>query len=69
MSAELDFDLEDTFQPLATAGGVFLIVVSLATVVAFPWATNNDILVSLFQLLGVVGTVAVGAGLIWVARQ
>ncbi|WEL20142.1 hypothetical protein [Halorhabdus sp. BNX81] len=58
----------DRLEPLGTATGVFLIVMSLATVVGMPWNTNGSALVSIMQLLGIVGTAAIGAGLIWLAR-
>lgn len=58
----------DRLEPLGVAAGVFLVVMSLLTVVGMPWSTNGSVAVSVLQLLGIVGTLAVGAGLVWLVR-
>jgi len=69
MSVDLDLGFEDMFRPLVTTAGAFLLVVALATIISLPWATNGSIVISLVQLLGVAGTTAIGAGLIWLGRN
>lgn len=61
--------IADSLEPLGTAVGAFLVLVGLGTVLGMPWATNNSIATSAAQLLGVVLTIAIGAGLIWFARN
>jgi len=58
----------DRLEPLGVATGAFLVVMSLLTVVGMPWATNGSIPVTIFQLLGILGTAAIGVGLVWLAR-
>lgn len=58
----------DRLEPLGVAAGAFLVVMSLLTVVGMPWTTNGSIAVSILQLLGILGTVAIGVGLVWLVR-
>lgn len=57
----------DRLEPIGLATGVFLVVMGLLTVVSMPWATNGSLAVSILQLVGIVGTVAIGVGLAWLA--
>jgi len=59
----------DRLEPVGVATGVFLVVMSLLAVVAMPWSTNGSVAVSIFQLLGMLGTVAIGVGLVWLVRS
>lgn len=59
----------DPLAPLGIAIGAFLVLVGLGTVVGMPWQTNGDLPASIVQLLGVAGTIAIGVGLVWLARQ
>mgnify|MGYP000415735539 CR=1 FL=1 len=58
----------DRLEPLGVAAGVLLVVMSLLTVVGMPWATNGSVAVSILQLFGVLGTAAIGVGLVWLVR-
>lgn len=60
---------DDTLESLGAVTGVFLVLVGLGTVIGMPWQTNAGLLVSIIQLLGVVGTVAAGAGIVWLTQQ
>jgi uncharacterized membrane protein len=66
-------DLEDRFadrlELLGVATGVFLVAVALGTVAGTPWATSGSTAVSIVQLLGVLGMVAIGVSLAWLVRQ
>jgi len=59
----------DTLEPLGTAVGGLLVLMGLGTLVGMPWATNGDLAASAVQILGVLATMGVGAGLIWLSRQ
>lgn len=58
---------DDSLEPLGVAAGAFLVLVGLGTVIGQPWATKPSVGALVFQLLGVVGTVAIGAGLIYLS--
>lgn len=58
----------DRLEPVGVAGGAFLVVIGLLTAVGMPWTTNGSAAVSVLQLLGILGTVAIGVGLVWLAR-
>lgn len=62
-----EVEVEDPLEPLGVAAGVLLILVGLGTVVGMPWQYNPSALVSAVQLLGILATVAIGVGLVWVA--
>ncbi|MFT4921504.1 MAG: hypothetical protein ACI8XM_000704 [Haloarculaceae archaeon] len=56
-------DVEDRLETLGVVAGAFLVLVGLGTVVGMPWETNNDMLASVVQLIGVAAMIAVGVGL------
>lgn len=59
---------EDTLEPVGIAAGVLLVLIGIATVAGQPWATKGDVLVAVLQVLGALGTAAIGAGLVWLSR-
>jgi len=65
----MNYSISDTFEPLGIVVGAFLVLVAIGTIVGTPWQTNNDVLITVVQLLGVLATAAVGAALVWLARQ
>ncbi|WP_181687028.1 hypothetical protein [Halorhabdus salina] len=58
----------DRLEPIGIVTGAFLVVVGLGTMAGQPWSTNGSTLVSVIQLLGVAGMIAIGVGLAWLAR-
>ncbi|MFB6129042.1 MAG: hypothetical protein ABEJ47_04685 [Halorhabdus sp.] len=58
----------DRLEPLGIVAGVSLVVMSLGTLVGMPWTTNASVTVSIVQLVGILGAIAIGAGLVWFAR-
>lgn len=65
----IDEVVEDRLEPLGTVAGAFLVLIGLGTIVGMPWQTNGDLAASVVQLLGILATMAVGAGLVWLSRQ
>ena len=61
-------EASDKLEPLAIVTGAFLVLVGLGTVIGMPWQTNGSTLTSVVQLGGILATMAVGAGLVWLAR-
>jgi len=59
---------DDRLESVGVAVGVLLVLVGLATVAGFPWATKGDVAASVLQVLGALGTAGVGAGLVWLSR-
>jgi hypothetical protein len=60
---------EDTTRGILGIGtGVFLVLAGIGTVIGAPWQTNGSGLLTAIQLLGVLGTIALGAGLVWLTR-
>ncbi|WP_137286687.1 hypothetical protein [Halorussus salinisoli] len=60
----------DRLEPLGIGFGVLLVLVGLATIVGTPWAyKSGGILVMVGQSLGAVAAIAIGAGLVWLARR
>jgi len=59
----------DRLEPFGIATGAFLVLVAIGTVAGMPWRTNVSTLVSIGQLLGVLGTALIGLGLAWLARS
>lgn len=68
MSA-LTEQFDDFEEPLGVGVGVLLVLIGLGTVSGMPWTTNGDVVASVLQILGVLLTVALGAGLIYVSRS
>lgn len=66
MSVTTRFD--DRLEPVGIAVGVLLVLVGLGTIAGFPWATKGDALASVLQVVGALGTAAIGAGLVWLSR-
>lgn len=60
-------DAADKLEVLGVLVGAFLVAVALGTLVGTPWATNNDALASVVQLVGVAAMAAVGIGLAWLS--
>lgn len=58
----------DRLEPVGIAAGVLLILVALGTLAGTPWTTKGDAIASVIQVVGVIGTAAIGAGLIWLSR-
>lgn len=49
--------------------GVFLVLVGVGTLVGMPWQySGSGSLVTVFQILGTVLTVALGGGLVWLVH-
>lgn len=59
---------DDNLESLGVVTGVFLVLVGIGTIIGMPWQTNAGLLPSIIQLLGVVGTIAAGAGLVWLTQ-
>jgi len=59
---------DDRLEPVGIAVGVFLVLVGLVTIAGAPWATKGNILASVLQLVGALGTIGIGAGLVWLNR-
>lgn len=62
-------DFDDHLEPLGTVAGAFLVLVGLATLAGRPWRFSGDILISLVQLGGIAGTIAIGIAIVWLARR
>jgi hypothetical protein len=58
---------EDKLEPLGIFTGVLLVLVGLGSLVGQPWATANSTVALLLQGIGIILTVAVGAGLVWLS--
>lgn len=58
---------EDKLEPLGILTGVLLVFVGLGTLVGQPWATASSTVALVLQLVGVVVTVGIGAGLAWLS--
>ena len=62
-------DIADKLEPLGIVTGGLLVLIGLGTIIGMPWQTNDGTLVSFVQFLGILGTMAVGAGLVWLSRE
>lgn len=62
----LSFD--DRLDVLGTLLGAFIVLGALGSLLGAPWDTNPDTLAVVLQLLGVVLTVVIGAGLLWLVQ-
>lgn len=61
-------EFEDRLELFGLLAGGFLIVVGLATVAGAPWSHKASLGASLLQVVGALGTAAVGAGLLWLTQ-
>lgn len=64
-----EVEFEDPLEPLGVAGGAVLVLVGLGTLSGMPWQYNHNALVSVVQVLGILGTIAIGVALAWLALQ
>ncbi|WP_340101050.1 hypothetical protein [Salinibaculum salinum] len=60
---------EDPLESLGMLTGVLLVLIGLGTLVGQPWATADSTIAVVLQLVGVVVTVALGAGLVWLSYE
>jgi hypothetical protein len=60
---------DDRLEPVGVGVGVLLVLVGLTTVAGMPWTTKATMAAAAVQIVGALGTVAVGAGLVWLSRQ
>jgi hypothetical protein len=58
---------DDRLEPLGIAVGAFLVLIALGTLLGQPWTSKSSVVAIILQLLGVVGTGAIGAGLIYLS--
>lgn len=58
---------EDHLEPLGIAAGVFLVLAALGGLLGQPWATNPDTIAVALQIVGILGTIAIGAGLAYLS--
>lgn len=61
-------DFEDALEPVGVVVGVLVVLVGLTTLAGTPWTNKNSVALMLGQILGSLATVAIGAGLVWLAR-
>jgi hypothetical protein len=66
MSVRTRFD--DRLEAVGTAVGVLLVLVGVATLAGAPWATKASTAAAVLQVVGVLATAALGAGLVWLRR-
>lgn len=66
MSVSERFD--DRLEPLGIGLGALLVLIGIATIAGFPWANKGDILASVLQVVGVLGTIGIGVLLVWLSR-
>lgn len=63
---------EDRLEVLGIGAGVFLVLVGLGTIAGTPWTVMNDTVAAGLQMVGVIGMMAIGAGLAylsWTGRE
>lgn len=59
---------EDNLELMGVLAGAFLVLVGLGTLAGMPWRYNSSVIVSIGQVLGILATIAVGAGLVWLSQ-
>lgn len=64
----MTFAFRDRLEPAGIAVGVLLVLVGLGTIVGQPWQYKGGALVMLVELFGALSAIAIGAGLVWLAR-
>jgi hypothetical protein len=60
---------EDRLSTIGTLVGAFLILSAVGTLIGTPWTYAQSSLVAVGQLVGIVATIAIGAGLVWLVTQ
>lgn len=58
----------DRLDALGVLAGVFLVLVALGTAAGTPWVYSGGTVVMVLQILGVLATAAIGAGLVWLSH-
>lgn len=56
----------DKLEPIGVAVGIFLVLIALGTIAGMPWAVK-DTLAAVVQIVGALGTGAIGAGLAYLS--
>lgn len=64
-----DVEFDDRLELFGLAAGVFLVLVGLATIAGTPWTHKASIGAAALQVVGALGTAAVGAGLLWLTQR
>lgn len=64
----LTTEFDDRLEPVGIAVGVLLVLIGITTILGVPWATKGDLLASIIQIVGALGTVGIGALLVWLSR-
>lgn len=65
----MNLDATDRLEPLGTAFGALLVLIGIATVIGTPWAyKSGSVVVAAGQIVGALAAVAIGVGLVWLAR-
>ena len=65
----MNLDVTDRLEPLGTAFGALLVLIGIATVIGTPWAyKSGSVVVAAGQIVGALAAVAIGVGLVWLAR-
>lgn len=62
-------EFADTLEPLGIAVGALVILIALGTLAGTPWTTARSGGAVVVQVVGVVLSVAIGAGLIWLSYE
>lgn len=63
-----DVEFEDRLEVLGLAVGAFLVLAGIGTVLGAPWQYRASTLAAVVQVVGALGTAAVGAGLVWLVQ-
>jgi hypothetical protein len=53
----------DRLEPFGILVGAFLVLVGIGSVIGLPWATNDSVVASAIQLIGIAAMIALGIGL------
>lgn len=64
-----DVSFDDRLQVLGTAGGAFVALVGLGTLLGTPWTTAAGAAPAAVQVVGALLTVALGVGLVWLVQR
>lgn len=59
--------LDDPLKPLGVAGGIFLVLAAVGTIIGAPWTTQATITGAVVQMFGAVLMAALGAVLAYVS--